>query len=86
LVRGEARLQHFRIDEDHSNAFAVWKRMGSPQQLTTEQYAQLETAGQLAVLSASETVRMDSSTATVRFKLPRQAVSLLVLEWKAPAN
>ena len=27
-----ARLAHFRIDEDHSNAFTAWKRMGSPQQ------------------------------------------------------
>src|SRR5262245_9115848 len=86
LLRGEARLQHFRIDEDHSNAFNAWKRMGSPQQPTSEQYAQLETAGQLAPLGMSETVRVNSSTATVRFKLPRQAVSLLVLEWKAAAN
>ena len=27
---GTAKIQHFRIDEDHSNAYAAWKRMGSP--------------------------------------------------------
>jgi xylan 1,4-beta-xylosidase len=83
IANGEAKLQHFRIDEDHSNAFAAWKRMGSPQQPTPEQYAQLEKAGRLAALSAPETVRVENAKATVGFKLPRQAVSLLLLEWAA---
>jgi xylan 1,4-beta-xylosidase len=86
LAKGEARLQHFRIDEDHSNAFTAWKRMGAPQQPTTEQYAQLERAGQLAALGAPAAVRVDNSAATVKFNLPRQAVSLLVFEWKVAAN
>src|SRR5438105_9522668 len=47
LKSGEARLQHFRIDEEHSNAFAAWKKLGSPQQPTAQQYEQLEKAGQL---------------------------------------
>ena len=81
LANGDAKLRHFRIDEDHSNAFAVWKRMGSPQQPTPEQYAQLEKAGQLAALGASEGVRIESGKARVRLKLPRQAVSMLQLGW-----
>ena len=24
-------LQHYRIDETHSNSYTVWKEMGSPQ-------------------------------------------------------
>ena len=28
-------LEHFRIDSDHSNAFAAWKEMGSPQSPST---------------------------------------------------
>ena len=86
LSDGEAQLQHFRIDEDRSNAFTAWKRMGTPQQPTTEQYAQLEMAGQLAALGARTAVRVDNSTATVKFKLPRQAVSLLVFEWNVAKN
>jgi xylan 1,4-beta-xylosidase len=77
---GEARLQHFRIDAGHSNAFAEWQRISSPPQPSPEQYAQLEKAGQLTSLGAPQTVRFESGGTTVRFKLPRQAVSLLVFE------
>ena len=64
-----------------SNAFAVWKKMGSPQQPASEQYAQLERAGHLAGMGAAETVRVEGRKAVVRLKLPRQAVSLLQLTW-----
>src|SRR5579864_71099 len=32
-------VRHWRIDRDHSNAFEVWKRMGSPQHPSPAQYA-----------------------------------------------
>jgi xylan 1,4-beta-xylosidase len=78
---GQVRLQHYRIDHDHSNAFVVWQRLGSPKQPTPEQYAQVEKAGRLAVLGEPEALRVEDGKATLRFNLPRQAVSLLVLEW-----
>jgi xylan 1,4-beta-xylosidase len=74
-----ARVQEFRIDETHSNAFTAWKRLGSPPQPTPEQYAQLEQAGHLAALAAPAAVRVDAGKAALRLTLPRQAVSLLVL-------
>ena len=77
----EAKLQHFRVDEDHSNAFTAWKKLGSPQPPTPEQYAQLERAGQLAALDSPKPLRVENGRATVKFKLPRQAVSLLQLAW-----
>ena len=81
LASGEAKLRHFRIDEDHSNAFAAWKRMGSPQPPTPEQYAQLEQAGQLTALGAAEILRVADAKARLWFKLPRQAVSLVRISW-----
>lgn len=81
LASGVAKLQHFRIDEEHSNAFTAWKRLGSPQQPTPEQYAQLENAGRLTALSTTEAVALENGRATLRFKLPRQAVSLIELTW-----
>jgi xylan 1,4-beta-xylosidase len=81
LARGEARLQHYRIDESHSNSFAAWKRMGSPIAPNEQEYAQLEAAGQLTPMEAPATVPIDKGQATVPLALPRQAVSLLVLEW-----
>jgi xylan 1,4-beta-xylosidase len=81
FASGEATLQHFRIDEEHSNAFSAWKRMGSPQDPTPEQYAKLEAAGRLAALGRPETVRVENGAVLVKFNLPRQGVSLLMLDW-----
>jgi xylan 1,4-beta-xylosidase len=77
-----ARVTHYRIDETHSNAFAEWKRMGSPLAPTRAQYDLLEAAGQLGKVDAPSTVRVEKGTAMITFGLPRQAVSLLVLEWQ----
>jgi xylan 1,4-beta-xylosidase len=76
-----ARLTHYRIDETHSNAYTEWKRMGSPIAPTRPQYMQLETAGQLGRLDASSSVRVVDHATTIDFTLPRQGVSLLVIEW-----
>ena len=81
LAGGEARVEHYRIDEGHSNSFAAWKRMGSPIAPNEQQYAELEAAGKLARMEAPATVRIEGGRATLPIALPRQAVSLLVLEW-----
>ncbi len=77
----EVRLRHFRIDQDHSNAHTLWKRLGAPQQPSPEQYAQLQQAGQLASVPPPALSSSSDETMAVNFKLPRQAVSLLVVEW-----
>lgn len=76
-----AKLEHFRIDAEHSNAFTAWQRMGSPQEPTPDQYSRLEAAGGLEELAAPRRVALDGGTAVVKFRLPRQAVSLLRLSW-----
>jgi xylan 1,4-beta-xylosidase len=81
----EATLSHYRIDHDHSNAFTVWQRMGKPATPTAEQYAELEKAGQLSLLSPPSTQKIEQEHMLLRFPLPRQAVSLLVLEWPQKA-
>jgi xylan 1,4-beta-xylosidase len=81
LPAGKPRVQHFRIDADHSNAYTVWQTMGSPAQPTAAQYSQLEKAGQLASMSDPPPLAVAGSNATMQFTLPRQAVSLFVVEW-----
>lgn len=81
VANTEARLLHFRIDSDHSNAFSAWQRAGSPQQPTPEQYAALEHAGRLASLGGTATTRVQNGATVLKFTLPRQAVSLLELTW-----
>jgi xylan 1,4-beta-xylosidase len=80
-VPAQVQIQHYRIDNDHSNAYTVWKQLGSPQQPTPEQYARLEAAGQLQLLNSPGWLRSKGSVATLDFELPRQAVSLVRLSW-----
>jgi xylan 1,4-beta-xylosidase len=81
IGKTEARLVHYRIDDTHSNSFAQWKRQGSPIAPTAEQYAQLLAAAPLAAMDGPASVAVANGQATLRFDLPRQAVSLFVLEW-----
>jgi xylan 1,4-beta-xylosidase len=79
LPSGPLRLTHYRMDHDHSNAYAAWKAMGAPQEVPPEARDKLEAASRLAVLE-SRTVEPASGAARLAFTLPRQGVSLLRLE------
>jgi xylan 1,4-beta-xylosidase len=74
-------LEHYRIDDTHSNSYTVWKAMGSPQQPTEEQYAQLKAAGQLQLLTSPEWLDVKDGKVTIETNLPRQATSLMHLKW-----
>jgi len=79
----EATVTHYRVDQTHGNAYAAWLKMGAPVAPSSEQYGELKAAGALAVLESPRTVRISGGAATQDFALPRQAVSLVVLEWPA---
>ena len=81
LDMAKARVEHFRIDDTHSNAYALWRRMGSPQPPTTAQQAELERAGRLATLGESRMVPVQAGRLAMTFELPRQAVSLLAVDF-----
>ncbi len=74
-------VEHFRIDALHSNAFEVWKAMGSPAQPSAEQFRMLQAAGQLQLLSSPEWVTATNGSMMLKFDLPRQAVSLIRVTW-----
>jgi xylan 1,4-beta-xylosidase len=77
----EARVQQFRIDNDHSDAFTVWKKMGSPLQPTADQHAQLEKAGQLSEMDGPKTATIEKGVIHAHVTLPRQGVALLVFDY-----
>jgi xylan 1,4-beta-xylosidase len=76
-----AICSHFRIDDDHSNAFRAWQRLGSPQQPTPDQYLRLQQAGKLSTIDAPPGAEVKDGHLVVRLLLPRQAVSLLEWTW-----
>ncbi len=76
-----ALMTHYRIDDTHSNSWTAWKKMGSPQQPTPEQYAALEGAGQLELLESPRWIDGRGGKAKLDLVIPRQGVSLVQLTW-----
>jgi xylan 1,4-beta-xylosidase len=77
----QALMTHYRIDQDHSNSYQVWKKMGSPQNPTPAQITTLEKAGQLEMLSKPETMKISNGEALIKLQMPRQGVSLIKLTY-----
>jgi xylan 1,4-beta-xylosidase len=75
-------LEHFRVDSSHSNAFTAWKEMGSPQSPTEAQYEQLQSAGQLQLLTSPAWVAIAQGVTHLQFTLPRQGLSLVCVTWE----
>lgn len=74
------RITENRIDENHSNAYTAWLKMGSPQDPTAQQIADLHAASEI------EQIQDRSQTASagrveLKINLPRQSVSLVTLSW-----
>jgi xylan 1,4-beta-xylosidase len=85
LIKGAPRkkllLTHYRIDQENSNSYTAWEKMGSPQNPDKEQIAALEKAGQLQMLSSPEWITAKDGSATLQFDLPRQGVDLIKMTW-----
>jgi len=73
-------VTEYRIDNEHSNSYEVWKKMGSPQKPTMDQVAKLEKAGQLQMLNQPTKMKVNKSM-SLKIHLSRQGVSLLKLDW-----
>jgi len=74
-------VTQYRIDDMHSNSYEVWKKMGSPQNPTQAQIAELEKAGQLQTMGKPEKARTVNGERKLAISLPRQGVTLVKLDW-----
>jgi xylan 1,4-beta-xylosidase len=80
LGRGIPSVTHYRIDQQHSNSYAAWQRMGSPIAPDKGAYDTLRAAAQLAALDPAETsAQRVGGSVQLSFTLPRQGVSLLLI-------
>ena len=68
------------MDADHSNAYAVWQKMGSPARPTATQFVQLQRAGQLASLAPTSVATQDGRV-RIPLELKRQGVMLVRISW-----
>ena len=74
-------LTQYIIDQQHSNSFTAWKKMGSPKAPTAEEYETLEAAGQLEGISSPTFITPVNGEVKINFNLERQAVTLLKVTW-----
>jgi xylan 1,4-beta-xylosidase len=81
LSASKVLVHHYRIDGEHSNSYEVWKKMGSPKNPTAEQVRELEKAGQLQMIDSPQWMTADKNEIVIKMILPRQAVSLLKIDW-----
>ncbi|MEP7320149.1 MAG: beta-xylosidase, partial [Panacibacter sp.] len=77
----KAAISEYRIDENNSNSYTVWKKMGSPQQVSSDQFTQLEKAGQLKMITSSAPLKVANENINYQLTLPSQAVVLLKVSW-----
>ncbi len=70
-------LSHYRIDDQHSNAYAEWLRQGKPMYPTSEQYAAIKSRDNLETLEPPQKLSPVAGKITLNFRLPVHGVSLL---------
>jgi len=78
---GKVLIEHYRIDDEHSNGYTAWKRMGSPAKPSAEQQAKLEEEGQLQMLTSPAWRAVAGGKVELAFDLPRHGVSLVKVSW-----
>lgn len=75
-------ITQYRIDKKYSNSYEAWKKMGSPQNPTPEQYKELERSGQLQIAGSSEKMKVNNGKLLYNTSLPRQGVALVKIQWE----
>jgi len=77
-------MDHYRIDHEHSNAWVLWKAMGSPATLSQAQYNALDARDGLEIIEQGVRFEVTPQGASLPCSLPRQGVSLLVVKVPTP--
>ena len=75
------RLTHYRIDDAHSNAYTVWKAMGSPQNPSAVQIAELKDKEGLQLLELPRWLAVQDGAVKVGAVMPSHSISLMQLDW-----
>ncbi len=81
LTSNSITLNSYIVDENHSNAYNVWKKMGSPQQVSKKQFNELQRSGQLQKNVSDKRLKANNAALNYHLILPGQAVVLLKLSW-----
>ncbi len=76
LPAGRLRCRHWRIDRDHSNAYAAWLGLGRPPAPDDAQLAELQARQGLEPMEPERELTVGEGGVVLRTALPPQSVSL----------
>ncbi len=74
-------VETFRVDANHSDSYAAWQKIDSPQQPASDQYQPLEAAGQLQLFGSPAWRNVDRDGFHLPLDLPRQGLALVRVSW-----
>src|SRR5882724_3480132 len=77
-----AKVEEFAVDEERSNSFTAWKKMGKPQWPTAEERAALETASRLEKVAAPGWVEVHRGKCELDVELPHEGMVFFRLSWR----
>jgi len=77
---GPLTLKHYRIDGQHSNAYAEWVRQGKPMYPAGGQFAAIKARDGLELAEVPRRVTPQAGRLSLFTSLPAHAISLFVLE------
>lgn len=75
-----ARIVHYRIDEEHSNANTVWKKLGCPDWPTDSEIKLIKEKEKLEKFQPDSKVAIINKTIRLRVCLPVHSVSLFIVK------
>ena len=74
---GMMRIKHYRIDAEHSNAYAEWKRQNKPDYPDEKQFAAIKARDGLELFEPEQTKEVRKGSLALEFLMPAHAVSLI---------
>ena len=77
---GSYMLTHYRIDENHSNAYTIWKSMGKPFNPNEVEIKQIKDRQGLELFEPERLIKVKNSKATIPVEMPHHSVSLFVFK------
>lgn len=81
ISSGECTITRYQIDQKNSNSYELWKEMGSPQDVSSDQYRKLEEAGKLRQIGEPVEHDVDNGTLVIPVDLEGQAVVFFLIQW-----
>jgi xylan 1,4-beta-xylosidase len=76
---GKIKIEHYRVDSTHSNAFSAWENMGSPHDLNADQLKLLKSKHNLERFEPDIYTNLSTHSYIKTIALPRQSVSLITM-------